>query len=282
VTPRLLSEQKNGVFDFDVMMAPTSNAVNNLSPAGAFQPLRPFVVLPAALDDAKWHGGFDVWAEKDDRFTLVTAMTAERATLVNRRIVPRNDLSSLDDLLNPKVRGRIAIYNPRAPNNGSLQLAAMLKEKDESFVRQVLQNGVYLDSAAQLAEFANSGRYPIGIGTDPEVLEKLQGEGLAKDVEMTDLAFHAAATGISVLKNAPHPNAAKLLVNWFLSQEGQEAYAREGQTVSRRVDVAPQVAEGMARGAPDWNNLDRYARTNEWQGLPLVDRVTDLAKEVRP
>src|SRR5436305_1694857 len=134
------------------MMAPTSNAVTNLSPAGVFEPLRPFVVLPDALEDAKWHGGVELWAETRDHFTLLTAMTAERAPLVN----------------------------------------------------------------------------------------------------------------------------------WSLSQEGQEAYAREGQTVSRRVDVAPQVAEGMARGAPDWNNLDRYARTNEWQGLPLVDRVTDLAKEVRP
>ena len=38
----------------------------------------------------------------------------------------------------------------------------------------------------------------------------------------------------------------------------------------------------MARAAPDWNNLDRYVRTNEWQGLLRVDRVTDLAKEVRP
>ena len=54
------------------------------------------------------------------------------------------------------------------------------------------------------------------------MLDKLQGEGLAKDVEMTDLASHAGYRH-SVLKNAPHPNAAKLLVNWFLSQEGQEA-----------------------------------------------------------
>jgi len=282
VTPRLLAEQKNGVYNFDVMMAPTSNAVTSLSPAGTFQPLRPFVTLPDALDDARWHGGFAMWAEKDDQFTLVTGMTAERAVLVNRRIVPRAELATIDDLLNPKFRGRIAIYNPRAPNNGSLQLAAMLKDRDESFVRQVLQNGVYLDNTAQLAEFAASGRYPIGIGVDPEALEKLQEEGLAKDVEMTDLAFHAAAVGIQVLKNAPHPNAARLLVNWFLSQEGQEAYAREGRTVSRRADVQPQVAEGMARTAPDWNNLDRYVRANEWQGLPLVERVTEIAKEVRP
>src|SRR5262249_5535895 len=72
VTPRLLAEQKNGVYNFDVMMAPTSNAVTSLSPAGAFQPLRPFVTLPDALDDARWHGGFAMWAEKDDQFTLVT------------------------------------------------------------------------------------------------------------------------------------------------------------------------------------------------------------------
>ena len=48
------------------------------------------------------------------------------------------------------------------------------------------------------------------------------------------------------------------------------------------MDVRPQVPDGMARTAPDWANLDRYVRANEWQGQPLIERVTDNAKEVRP
>jgi ABC-type Fe3+ transport system substrate-binding protein len=34
--------------------------------------------------------------------------------------------------------------------------------------------------------------------------------------------------GMAVLKKAPHPNAAKVLVDWCLSAEGQQAYVDAG------------------------------------------------------
>src|SRR5215204_2539631 len=49
-TPRIIAEQKNGVFAFDALVVPTSNAVTLLAPAGAFQDLRP-LILPETMDD---------------------------------------------------------------------------------------------------------------------------------------------------------------------------------------------------------------------------------------
>ena len=40
-----------------------------------------------------------------------------------------------------------------------------------------------------------------------------------------------------VLKNAPHPNATRVFVNWFLSREGQEVYTRAMHQATRRLDV---------------------------------------------
>ncbi len=281
VTPRIISEQRNGLFNFDVMVGPTSNSVKNLSPAGVFQDLRPFMLSPEAVDNAKWHGGLEMWADKDATYSLVTAMTVTRATIVNRRMIPRGELTTIDGLLDPKYKGRIVIYDPRETNNGSLQLASVLQNRSEDFLRQVLQDAVFVDSPSQLVDFVVSGRYPIGIGSDPERLEKLQAEGLAQDVEVTTLSAHAAASGIAVFQNAPHPNAAAILVNWFLSQEGQEAYAREGETATRRTDASSYIGDSQSYGTPEWGNLDQYVRANEWQGIPLVDRVSEIAKEIR-
>jgi len=89
VTPRIISEQRNGVFAFDVMVGPTSNSVKNLAPAGVFQDLRPLLLSPESVDNAKWHGGLEMWADKEAYYSLVTAMTVTRATIVNRRMVPR-------------------------------------------------------------------------------------------------------------------------------------------------------------------------------------------------
>jgi iron(III) transport system substrate-binding protein len=195
--------------------------------------------------------------------------------------VPASELSSLDDLLKPAFKGKIAIYEPREANNGSLQLADILQNKSDAFVRELLQDATYVDSPAQLVDFVASGRYPIGIGNDPERLEKLQSEGLGRDVEVTNITSHAAAAGIAVLQNAPHPNAAAILVNWFLSQEGQEAYARDGETTTRRTDAHSYIGDSPSYSLPDWDHLDKYVRTNEWQGIPLVDRVNEIAKEVK-
>lgn len=281
VTPRIVSEQKNGVFNFDVYVAPTANSVKTMSPVGTFQDLRPFFALPEAIDNSKWYGGLDQWAEKDERYSLIVGQTLTYGVIVNRRLVPKPDFSTLDDLLNPALKGKIVIYDPRAPNNGSLMLGAMLLQRDEAFVRQVMQDAVFVDSPAQLNDFVNSGRHPIGIGSDADALEKLREEGLTKDIEVTRLAVNAAASGIAVFKNAPHPNAAKLAVNWFLSQEGQEAYAREGKTVSRRVGVPSYLGDSLSYDVPDWNNLDSYLRGNEWKGIAEVDRVNEIAKDIK-
>jgi ABC-type Fe3+ transport system substrate-binding protein len=40
-----------------------------------------------------------------------------------------------------------------------------------------------------------------------------------------------------VLKNAPHPNAAKVFVNWILGKEGQDVFSRAMGQGTRRLDV---------------------------------------------
>jgi ABC-type glycerol-3-phosphate transport system substrate-binding protein len=39
------------------------------------------------------------------------------------------------------------------------------------------------------------------------------------------------------VKNPPHPNAAKVFINWLLSKEGQELYGKAMTQGSRRLDV---------------------------------------------
>jgi len=45
--------------------------------------------------------------------------------------------------------------------------------------------------------------------------------------------------GLFLMNRAPHPNAAALFANWFLTREGQTVHASTTTTNSRRKDVAP-------------------------------------------
>ena len=42
-----------------------------------------------------------------------------------------------------------------------------------------------------------------------------------------------------LLNHAPHPNAAKLPVNWLMSREGQEMLGRDDLNIPRRRDINP-------------------------------------------
>src|SRR4029078_11561684 len=42
---------------------------------------------------------------------------------------------------------------------------------------------------------------------------------------------------IAIWANAPHPNAAKVYINWLLGKEGQDLYGRALTQGSRRLDV---------------------------------------------
>ena len=46
--------------------------------------------------------------------------------------------------------------------------------------------------------------------------------------------------GPIVIKNGPHPNATKVLINWLLSKEGQEIYSKAQGQPSRRLERSIQ------------------------------------------
>src|SRR5687768_11814046 len=113
-TPRIIAEQKNGVFAFDALVVPTSNAVTLLAPAGAFQDMRP-LFLSETMDDKAWHGGFNRWADEKDNFSFVSSITLNQQVLINRALIPKSQLSSLDDFVKPEFKGKIVMYDPKAP-----------------------------------------------------------------------------------------------------------------------------------------------------------------------
>lgn len=52
--------------------------------------------------------------------------------------------------------------------------------------------------------------------------------------------------GLSYLQNAPHPNAARVLTNFILSQEGQQVIASGTGDVFNRKDVTPAAPDLVA------------------------------------
>jgi ABC-type Fe3+ transport system substrate-binding protein len=65
------------------------------------------------------------------------------------------------------------------------------------------------------------------------------------------------SNGYVIANNAPHANAAKVLVNWMLTQPGQELWQELGQfPIDTAVPPAEEWMKGYTRSKLQWENLE--------------------------
>src|SRR3990172_2447145 len=61
---RILRERQAGVYGWDLYISGPTSALAAFKPAGAFEPLKPMLVLPEVRNDKEWIGGFDAgWTD---------------------------------------------------------------------------------------------------------------------------------------------------------------------------------------------------------------------------
>lgn len=288
IAPRIVSEQAAGVYEWDVMVGGTSNMVNVLLPADAFQELPPFVSLDGITDDAAWGGGFDYYAT-DTPHVLVTAALNTSATFVNRDVLPEAEFDSLDDLAKPELAGKIVADDCTVPAHGIGALVSIDQAAGRDAVETLLgdQEVTFLNDFLAVSEAVARGDFGVAIGADQATITDLQRDGIGANTElvpMPDGAVNLTTTGLAVFTEAPNEDATRLFVNWALSAEGQEAfvqaYAAEGRaTNSRRLDVT--VGDPSTR--PAWESLDA-ADLHSWTtatGSAGVREIIALCEQAR-
>lgn len=259
-TARVVVEQQNAQYLWDVHMGPVSNVYTVLTPANALEPIKPFLdELPADnKDGGKWAGGFELFTDPKNPVTLITEFSDVGGVFINKDQVPEG-LSSLDELLDPKWKGKVAVYDPTVSNGGSMSLAGLLAVRGDDFLKKLIveNEAKYVATSNQLTQWVAEGRYPIGFGVDATQLAELQKQGVGLNV-VRDKSFgdYSLASGLSVLKHAPHPNAVKVYLNWALSREGQIAWAQNASVdaSSRRLDVPVFHPDST----PDYQHMDKY------------------------
>lgn len=116
----------------------------------------------------------------------------------------------------------------------------------------------------QLADGLAKGKLAFTIGLSYYTFEPLMRARLpVKPVARVREGAHASnGSGvITVVKNPPHPNAAKIFVNWLLSKEGQKLYGRAMIQGTRRLDVSTEwLKDYGSQGCKDVMTVDDYLR----------------------
>ena len=242
---RVTTEFQAGRHSWDVLVRGTTPALPVFKPAGILVPLEPALILPEVKEAKNWRGGRLPFSDKDK---IVLAMTPyQRGILfVNSNLVKPEDLKSYRDLLDPKWKGKILLDDPRFPGPGNATFAFFYlhKELGPDFIRAFLKQepAILRGDFRQELEWLGQGKYPILVGTSDGDALQLARQGLpiavvdpTKVKEGSDVS--PAWGSVALFKNAPHPNAAKVYINWLLTKEAQTEFARAMGYVSARVDV---------------------------------------------
>lgn len=278
--PRVRQERGLGKHLWDVGARGVDLPAYEAKRDGFLDPIRPILVAENA-DDSKWIGGLNnIFCDKEKRYLPGYIMFIQQTTAVNRDFIKESEIKSSSQLLDPKFKGKIVIQTP----TGGASFFALLNLGSmygENFLRDLLskQNITVTNDNRQQNEWMVRGRYPLAIGFNLNELAPFIKQGLGKDIVKLEDKLSPVSVqfgAVALMKDAPHPNAAKVYINWLLSQKTQTAMCKNINLNSARIDVPVYVKEL----AVDPARLDRYFNySTEENTIGASSRFLPIIKE---
>ena len=161
----------------------------------------------------------------------------------NKSALKQNEYpKSLDDLAKPQYKGKIVMPDPTQHTTTTQWLASLYKimgkEKAEKFMRDLAANKpVWVESLLPSAERVASGEIPIAI-TYVKYAYIDAKKGAPVDY-VRDPKLIGDASYITLASKAPHVNAGKAFIDYFLGDESMNLMSKLGEFVNRKGVLPP-------------------------------------------
>jgi ABC-type Fe3+ transport system substrate-binding protein len=148
----------------------------------------------------------------------------------NTALIPKgSEPKTYQDLLDPKWRGKIVWDGLPSASGGTGFIGTVLAEMGEqkgmdylrAFAKQKVVN--VAASAREVLDQVIAGEYPLALQIFNHHAVISAKKGAPVDWIKLEPATGTLST-VSIHKNAPHPNAAKLLFDFIISDEGQKVF----------------------------------------------------------
>jgi iron(III) transport system substrate-binding protein len=239
---KIAAEQKAGVRYFDALIVGTGTAVG-LARDGMLEPIESFLTLPEVKDPKQWWGGH-IWEDNLSTNQFLYSFLADVSThgiWYNTTLAKPEEFRSFDEYLNPKWKGRIGFSDPRVPSSGQSIWSFMWDVKGEEFLKKLVQQDLFLTrDLRQLTDALAKGKVATAFGIGRSQADPFVSAGLPlKPVPAPKEGLPASNSFgvVGIVKNPPLPNAAKAVIQWVLSRDGQEGDGSLMENGTRRLDV---------------------------------------------
>jgi len=259
ISQRIMSERRAEKFAVDLYIS-GSTSPRIFHRAKMLEPVKPLLLLPEVVDASGWYEGKHHYNDPENRYIFVFEGTPRSGDITfNTKVVNAAEIKSYWDLLNPKWKGKIVSVDPLLPGPINAAQIFFYKHPDlgAEFVRRFYADTdiTILRSNEQLMDWLSAGKYAFGIGARDVDTAMLQGLPLMQFLpgSLKEGSSVTAYNGtLSYFNRAPHPNAAKVAINWLLSGEGQTAWLDSNQKTgglhdSLREDISKEKVSEWAR-----------------------------------
>jgi iron(III) transport system substrate-binding protein len=153
-------------------------------------------------------------------------------------VAPKDAPNSYEDLLQPKWKGQISLETEEY--QWFYHLVQILgKERGLDYMRRLAgQNLQMRKGHTLLAQLVAAGEMAMAVVVYSNRVERMKNSGAPIDWVRFKGPTITAINAISIPEKAPHPNAAKLFVDFILSKDGQHLL-RGLRRIPARPDVSP-------------------------------------------
>jgi iron(III) transport system substrate-binding protein len=229
VLARVSAEVRSGTPTFDVLHVANLAPYLTMAKAGQLLPYRS-PELSAYPPEA--HGG-DLWTAA----RVIGVIMAYNKNL----LAPANAPKAWTDILRSEFKGRKLIIQDSAAGTAFNQMYILEKLLGVEFMKRWgSQQPVIVATSAQLIDMLVRGEALVGATVDHfRAFEPAAVKAGIVGIYPTE-GMPLAIAPVAILKGAPHPNAARLFIDYTLSREGNTLLTRDvfGVYSSRR-DVKP-------------------------------------------
>ena len=200
---------------------------------------------------------------------------------VNTKLVAPREVSTWKALLDPKWQGKIVAKDPLTYGAGSQVNAYMYLTFGPEYVKKFYQEQkpVLSRNARQSMQWLADGTYPIVLGPDTADMISFRKLGYQLEAVLPTDGPSMLNCGwglICLMNKAPHPNAAKLFVNWVAGHAAQEMYANANMSVSLRTDVK---YDGLFPAYLYPQRGVKYLDTSDWKFVTETHEATQKKVE---
>ncbi len=204
---RLRAEKDNP--KCDVLNAPADLMLTNIE-----------LLTPYSSKEASHYPDWAVIRKGNDVYAHGFSI-AQQVFLINTTQMSLADAPhSWKDLLKPQYKGKFLLGNPGSTTAGYDSYAQMVQIVGPTDIEKFIDNAVFSPETNLVPQEVGRGEVPMGLVEETKSFD-MKTQGYPVEVIYPTEGLVPTIDGWALVRNAPHPDNAKLFIDFMDSQEGQ-------------------------------------------------------------